>query len=146
MMELEITKTKIGEKIGSYKGKYTIFSVYYGNYVSPTIDGEFVHLKRPEYEELLENFLASEEGQLYRRPDPEEIKRAEATVINSELIYLKNNESSGVELNLSTIKEAEANARNLAAAQERKKFKKLAVILTGFVILETVLSILFIST
>ena len=145
MRELEITKTKLGEKVGSYKGQYTIFSVYYGNYVSPTIGDEFVHLKEPEYEELLKNFLESDAGKEYRRPAPEEIKKAAAMVLNSELVYLKDKQGEGIDLAISSTEKenAQTSEKDLAG---RKKIKILSALVAAFVLLETSLSILFIIT
>ena len=148
MKELEITKTKLGEKVGSYKGQYTIFSVYYGNYVSPTIGNEFVHLKEHEYEELLKSFLDSDAGKEYRRPSPEEIRKASAMVLNSELVYLKEKQGEVIELAISdtekeNTKTSKTEETDLAG---RKKIKILSALVAAFVLLETALSILFIIT
>ena len=147
MKNLEVTKTKIGEKIGSYKGRYTIFSVYYGNYISPMIENEFVHLKEAEYEELLESFLNSEEGKEYKRPSEKEIREASAAVLNSEIFFLKEKEGDKVELNLEEKKEKPAQPevfRPQEAAVKKKKI--LTVLLTVFILLQTGLSIFFVLT
>lgn len=143
MKELELTKTKIGEKIGSYKGRYTIFSVYYGNYVSPYIDGEFVHLKEDEYEVLLDSFLSSEEGREYRRPDHEEIVKASTAVINSEIIYLKEKEEK---LDLE-VREFPKDYLCEKKPEEDSKVKRLfPLIIVAVTLLETVSGIYFILT
>ena len=145
MKELEAAKTKIGEKVGSYKGRYTIFSVFYGNYVSPTIDGEFVHLKEDEYENILNDFFVSEEGQEYRRPEAEEIKKASMMVLNSEIMYLKEKEDGKIDLEILEEKK-EASASEKTAKTENKKVKTFSILVMVFVLLETALSIFFIMT
>lgn len=139
MKKLEITKTKIGEKIGSYKGRYTIFSVYYGNYLSPMIENEFVHLKEEEYQALLEGFLCSEEGQDYERPSAAEIRSAEAAVLNSEIMYLKEKGDASVTLNLLTPESPAAPEKDCP----EKKQRILTCLLLCGILLQTGAGILF---
>lgn len=73
---LSIGNTKIGTKRGMYNGKYRELSIYYGNYVKPMIDGQFLTMDESAYRQILEDFLNSDEGRQYRIPTEEEYEKA----------------------------------------------------------------------
>lgn len=85
MKKLQVGKTKIGERTGKYEGQFIKFSIYYGNYSMPPVNGEYVHLKKDKYLALLNEFLESPEGKDYLRPTEEEIEEACLEVVNREL-------------------------------------------------------------
>ena len=85
MKRLQVGKTKIGERTGKYEGQFVKFSIYYGNYSMPPVNGEYVHLKKDKYLALLDEFLKSPEGEEYQRPTEEEIEEACLEVVNREL-------------------------------------------------------------
>ena len=143
MRELEIARTKIGEKKGRYKERYTIFSVYYGNYVSPLIDGEFVHLQENEYQALLKTFLESDAGKEYRTPTKEEMAKAEAAVVESEMIYLGKNTEDLIDLKVSLenpVPSAESAGED---PMPKKRRQLLSLVAMTAVIVETALAIFF---
>ena len=86
---LVVGETLIGKKFGRYKGQLREIKVYYGGYVLPLINNKFLTLKQEHYDQILEEFLSSEEGKTYERPTEEERKEAQEKVKVAEENYEK---------------------------------------------------------
>ena len=81
--KLEPGETKIGEiKYIDEAGHVTLFSVYFGNLLTPAVNGKFKCLKESKYRELLSAFLKSDEGRMYTVPTETEIKQANTMTMN----------------------------------------------------------------
>lgn len=80
LKKLEIGKTKIGSKRGMFHGEYREFSIYYGNYVQPIVNGEFYEVNEDVYKNMLEDFLNTDEGREYKVPTVQEFEDASAIV------------------------------------------------------------------
>ena len=89
LKKLAIGETLIGSKFGRYQGSLRELKIYYGGYVLPIIDNHFPTLKKEHYDQILEEFLNSEEGKQYERPTEQEKKEAQEKVRLVELNYEK---------------------------------------------------------
>ena len=84
LKKLEPGKTKIGQIPGKDdNGNVCFFEVFYGNFLTPPVNGKYKSLKEPKYRELLANFLQSEEGLNYETPTEAEIEHAKIAVLNA---------------------------------------------------------------
>jgi len=83
-------ETLIGTKIGTIQGELKQIRIFYGNFINPMNihNGRYVPLKKKEYLKILEEFLDSEEGRGYERPNEEEINEAFAEVRKSVTEYI----------------------------------------------------------
>lgn len=134
---LEVGHTKIGEKTGNYKGQLVKFSVYYGNYILPSIDGEFIHIKPESYNELLNKFLHSQQGKEYIYPSKEEIEDATRLVISRESQTLLDKEPVKEESN-NPQEIIEENCSQSSDEQDSSNLKSSLKILVGIVIIQFV--------
>jgi len=84
-------ETQIGTKTGMIQGELRQIRIYYGNFINPMNihNGKYVPLKKKEYLKILNEFLDSEEGKEYQRPDEEDINRAFVEVKESVNRYIE---------------------------------------------------------
>lgn len=80
LLELIPGKTVIGKMVGKVKGDVRHLTIFYGNFVTPLIDGKIVPIKDADYRNMLDAFFVTEEGRKYRKPSEEEIKQARKIV------------------------------------------------------------------
>ena len=115
-------QTVIGKIDGKYKGIYQTFPIYYGNVASTVVDNKILHLKQEDYEEMLKNFLNSEEGMEYRIPTDYEVKKAIRDVINEETkANIQREEVSKAELEKKLQKEKEAAEKSEEEERELRR-------------------------
>lgn len=84
-------ETQIGTKTGMIQGELRQIKIFYGNFINPMNihNGKYVPLKKKEYLKILNEFLDSEEGKEYQRPDDDDINRAFTEVKESVNRYIE---------------------------------------------------------
>ena len=68
------------------------YTVYYGNIVSPPIDGKYKPIKKERYMKMLKDFLESDDGLDYEIPTDEEIEDANIQMENRRTLLLAHKE------------------------------------------------------
>lgn len=64
------------------------FDLLYGNVLTPPINGKIGHLPINKYNQILRDFLDSDEGREYDIPTEEEVEQASIEMLNKETIIL----------------------------------------------------------
>lgn len=87
--KLEVGKTFIGHVKAKDSNNILLdFELLYGNALKPPINGKIGHLPVNKYNDMLREFLDSEEGSEYDIPTEEEVEQASIEILNNEMRIL----------------------------------------------------------
>jgi len=72
--KMVIGETIIAQLKKQINGKDIIFTVFYGNIVRPKINNQSIYLQKETYQEMVELFIASEDGKEYNMPSQKQLE------------------------------------------------------------------------